>query len=46
MILEGASVDHFKPPNRQSIKYEGADDLPHTQLDPQWSPGGARDGCS
>ena len=28
------------------IKYLGADDLAHTQLDPQWSHGGAGDGRS
>ena len=32
--------------NQSMIKYLGADDLTHTQLDPQWSHGGAGDGRS
>ena len=46
MIIVMLVLNVIEVLNQSMIKYLGADDLAHTQLDPQWSHGGAGDGRS
>ena len=46
MIIAMLVLNITEVQNQSLIKYLGADDLAHTQLDPQWSHGGAGDGRS
>ena len=46
MIIEVILVDHIERANQWYIKHIGSNDLPHTQLDPQWSLGRVGNGRS